>query len=63
MFDMALSKRGRGWGWRVDGSSGKTVMQGWESKRAKASYQAEHALLLLLMTTRTRERGRKDKLS
>jgi hypothetical protein len=63
MFDMALSKRGRGWGWRVSNSSGETVMRGWESKRAKARYQAERALFLLLMTTRARELGRKQKLS
>jgi hypothetical protein len=63
MFDMALSKRGRGWGWRVSDSSGKTVMQGREFKRAKARYQAERALFLLLMTTRARELDRKQKLS
>jgi hypothetical protein len=38
-------------------------MRGWESKRAKARYQAERALFLLLMTTRARELGRKQKLS
>ena len=61
MFDIALSKRGRGWEWRVIDSSGKTVMQGRESKRAKARYQAERALLLLLMGTVAQEKGREDK--
>jgi len=63
MYDIALSKRGRGWEWRVNYSSGETVMRGRESKRAKARYLAERALFLLLMTTRARELGRKDKLS
>ncbi|WP_092514225.1 hypothetical protein [Afipia sp. GAS231] len=61
MFDIALSKRGRGWEWRVIGSSGKTVMQGGASKRAKARYQAERALFLLLMAAPAREIGREEK--
>jgi hypothetical protein len=63
MFDIAISKRGQGWEWRVNDSSGKTVMQGWEFKRATARYEAGRALFLLLMATRTRERGREDRLS
>jgi hypothetical protein len=63
MFDMALSKRGRGWEWQVNDSSGRIVMRGREFKRAKARYEAERALFLLLMTTRAHELGRKDKLS
>ena len=54
MFEMALSKRGRGWTWQVHDSSGKTVMEGWEPRRTKARYQAERALFLLLMATRAR---------
>ena len=55
MFDMAISKRGRGWNWRVADSAGNTIMKGREPKRAKARYQAERALFLLLMTIRARE--------
>lgn len=62
MFDMGLSKRGRGWEWRVNDSAGKTVMRGWESKRAKARYQAERALFLLLMTTQAHEFSLRHKL-
>jgi hypothetical protein len=61
MFDMAISKRGRGWEWRVNDSAGNTVMHGWEPKRAKARYQVERALFLLL-TIRARELDREDKL-
>jgi hypothetical protein len=31
MLDIGLLKRGRGWAWPVNDSSGKTIMQGWES--------------------------------
>lgn len=62
MFDMVLSKRGRGWDWRVTNSSGNTIMQGRESKRPAARYQAGRALFLLLMTTRTRQLDREDKV-
>ena len=62
MFDMVLSKRGRGWDWRVTDSSGTTIMQGRKSKRPAARYQAERALFLLLMTTRTRQLDREDKV-
>ena len=44
MLDIGLLKRGRGWAWPVNDSSNKTIMQGWESKRAKARYQAERAV-------------------
>jgi hypothetical protein len=62
MFDMVLSKRGRGWHWRVADSSGNIIMQGRKSKRPAARYQAERALFLLLMTTRTRQLDREDKV-
>lgn len=55
MFDMAISKRGRGWEWRVDDSVGNTIMRGWEPKRVEARYRAERALFLLL-TARARTR-------
>jgi hypothetical protein len=62
MFDMVLSKRGRGWDWRVTNSLGNTILQGHESKRPAARYQAERALFLLLMTTRTPQLDREDKV-
>jgi hypothetical protein len=62
MFGLSISKRGRGWEWRVDDSAGNAVMRGWESKRIRARYLAEHALFLLLMATRAREFDRGDRL-
>jgi hypothetical protein len=54
MFDMTLSKRRRGWEWRVGDSSGNTILGGREAKRAKARYQAERALFLLLINETAR---------
>lgn len=62
MFDMVLAKYGRGWAWRVNGSSGKMIMRGREAKRPKARYQAERALFLLLIAAATRELDCEDKL-
>jgi hypothetical protein len=62
MFDIVVSRHGRRWEWRVDDSSGKTVLSGRESKRQKARYQSERALFLLLLTTKTPELDREDNL-
>jgi len=45
-----LNKRGRKWRWRVCTAEGEAVMQGAESSRPAAKYQANRALFLLLLT-------------
>jgi len=50
MFEVVLSKRGRTrWDWRVNDSTGKIIMRGWENSRPAARYQGARALFLLLM--------------
>jgi hypothetical protein len=44
--------RRRKWEWRVCDPLGDAVLQGWESTRAEAKYQAECGMVLLLMGTR-----------
>jgi hypothetical protein len=62
MFDMVLSQRRRRWEWRVNDSSGKTILAGLETQRARARYQAHRALFMLLMTIPARELDREDNL-
>jgi hypothetical protein len=50
MFEVVLSRRGRTrWDWRVNDSTGKAIMRGWENSRPAAKYRGERALFLLLM--------------
>jgi hypothetical protein len=48
VFEPVLKKRGRTWKWYVCTAERKVVMQGSESCRRAARYQASRALLLLL---------------
>jgi hypothetical protein len=50
MFEVTLRKRGRTrWEWRVFDSTGREIMQGWETSRSVARYKGERALFLLLL--------------
>ena len=50
MFELTTRKRGRTrWEWRVCDSTGRAIMQGWETSRPAARYKAERALFLLLL--------------
>jgi len=50
MFEVTLRKRGRTrWEWRVCDSTGREIMQGWETSRPAARYKGERALFLLLL--------------
>ena len=50
MFEVTLRKRGRTrWEWRVCDSTGREIMQGWETSRSAARYKGERALFLLLL--------------
>jgi hypothetical protein len=50
VFEEVLKKRGRTWRWRVCTTEGDVVMQGSESSRPAAKYQADRALFLLLLS-------------
>jgi len=50
IFGIELNKRRRKWRWRVCAAEGEAVMQGAESSRMAAKYQANRALFLLLLT-------------
>ena len=50
VFELALTKRGRTWRWRVCTTEGAVVMQGSEGSRPAAKYQAARALFLLLLS-------------
>ena len=50
VFEKALKKRRRTWKWRVCTPEGGVVMQGSESSRPAARYQANRALFLLLLS-------------
>jgi hypothetical protein len=62
MLDMVASKRGRGWDWRINDPSGKTVLRGREAKRTMARYQAARAIFLLLMIVRMPQPDREGHL-
>jgi hypothetical protein len=50
MFELATRKRGRTrWEWRVCDSTGRAIMNGWETSHLAARYRAERALFLLLL--------------
>jgi hypothetical protein len=50
VFDIVLKQRGRGWRWRVLKTNGDLVMEGSEKSRPAARYEANRALLLLLLS-------------
>jgi hypothetical protein len=50
VFELVLKKRRRTWKWRVCTSEGAVVMEGSESSRPAAKYQAVRALFLLLLS-------------
>ena len=50
VFELALTKRGRTWRWRVCTTEGAVVMQGSEASRPAAKYKADRALFLLLLS-------------
>jgi len=52
VFEAVLTYRRRKWEWRVCDRFGKVMLQGRESARPEAKYQAERAIFLLLMATR-----------
>ena len=49
VFEALLKKRGRVWRWTVCTAQGRVVMQGAESRRASARYEANRALFLMLL--------------
>ncbi|QQO20614.1 hypothetical protein JJB98_12175 [Bradyrhizobium diazoefficiens] len=50
VFETHLKKRGRTWKWYVCTTEGDVVMQGSESRRRAARYNANRALLLTLLS-------------
>lgn len=50
IFETHLKKRGRTWKWYVCTIDGDVVMQGSESRRRAARYNANRALLLTLLS-------------
>ncbi|WFU23742.1 hypothetical protein QA649_38015 [Bradyrhizobium sp. CB1717] len=57
IFEVTLARRRRRtWAWNVCTVQGAVVMQGRESSRPAAKYQAERALFMLLLTAPYRSR-------
>ncbi len=50
VFEVSLRKRGRKWAWTVAPANGAPIMLGSESSRPAASYKANCALFLLLLS-------------
>ena len=50
VFEVSLKKRGRKWAWTVAPTDGAPIMLGSESSRSAASYKANCALFLLLLS-------------
>ena len=50
IFEVALKKRRRRWLWRVSTTDGDAVIEGSESSRPAAKYNANRALFLLLLS-------------
>jgi len=57
IFEVDLKKRGRKWRWCVSTTNGTVVMQGFESTRPAAKYQADRAFFLLLLAAAYRSRA------
>ena len=49
VFEALVEKRGRAWRWSVCTAEGQVVMQGAESRRTSARYQANRALFQMLL--------------
>ena len=49
VFEARLKRRGRRWKWSVCTAEGRVVMEGAESRRIAASYQANRAIFLMLL--------------
>jgi hypothetical protein len=58
VFEIFLKKRGRAWTWGVISAKGKLIMQGSEYSRLAASYIANRALFLLLLSSPYRSKRR-----
>ena len=50
IFKVFLKRRGRRWAWSVSTTEGAVVMTGSQSSRSAASYEANRALFLLLLS-------------
>jgi hypothetical protein len=50
IFEVALEKRRRRWLWRVFTTDGDAIIEGSESSRPAAKYNANRALFLLLLS-------------
>jgi hypothetical protein len=50
VFEVVLKKRRRKWLWRVSTTDGDAVIEGSESSRPAAKYNANRALFLLLLS-------------
>ena len=50
IFEVVLKKRRRMWLWRVSTTDGDAVIEGLESSRPAANYNANRALFLLLLS-------------
>jgi hypothetical protein len=50
IFEVVLKKRRRKWLWRVSTTDGDAVIEGSESSRPAAKYNANRALFLLLLS-------------
>jgi hypothetical protein len=55
IYDLTLKKRGRRWMWTVT-TENRVILFGLEHSRAAASYKANSALLLLLLSAPYRSR-------
>lgn len=60
IFETHVKKRGRAWKWYVCTTDGDVVMQGSESRRRAARYNANRALLLTLLSVAHRSVGRAE---
>jgi hypothetical protein len=55
-FEIVLRTRGRKWRWSVCNTEGVAIMQGSESSRPAARYEANRALFLILLAAPYRSR-------
>jgi hypothetical protein len=63
IFETHLEKRRRTWKWYVCTTEGDVVMQGSESRRCSARYNANRALLLTLLSAAYRSARRETQPS
>jgi hypothetical protein len=57
IFDVKWKKQGRKWAWAVGPTDGAPIMLGLESSRSAASYRANRALFLLLLSSQRSARA------